>query len=322
MLPLVVYAAAIAVIDPFDYFRLDREIPLKVKLETSVRLNPCLWKMIEFQRDPRPNLLLGDSRMAELQEDDVSRVAGRPFANMAYGGASLNEVIQTFWFANSVTHLREVWIGLGFHMYNDYNYTTRTEAFTSIRKNPLLYFTNRTVVKCAAYNLFYTFDKRDPGIGVPQGTPEQFWNEEVGPLTANWYTRYVYPRIYHRELKEISDYCVKNGIKLGFIIFPTHVDLQRRVDDFDLQDYYARFKTELAELGSTYDFDYRNALTEDRKNFHDPYHFTEPVAEEIICQIWQRGTSCNGTPKPGRLLNSPFARAASRISFRKRSGLS
>lgn len=285
-LPLLLEVSAIIAIDPFNYFGISPIVPQQVKLETSYPLNACLWKMIDYARRPCPNLLLGDSRMLELAAPDVSRIAGRPFANMAYGGASLNEVVQTFWFASAETHLREVWIGLGFNMYDDYNYTDRTEAFQSIRQNPLLYFANRTVLKCAAYNVYYGYQRINPQIGVPHETRDQFWQEQLGPLTARWYSRYVYPQIYHRELQKIADYCRANHIRLGFIIFPTHLELQHRVYDFGLEADYRRFKAEVSALGPTFDFDYPNAITSDRANFRDPYHFTKPVAEDIIRQVW------------------------------------
>ena len=286
VLPLLVLCAAVVAIDPFDYFGISHLVPDRVKLETSYQLNACLWKMIQYARRPCPNLLLGDSRMLSLNEQDVSSVAGRPFANMAYGGASLNEVIQTFWFAATQTRIREAWIGFGFNMYDDYNYTNRTEAFLSMRQNPLLYFANRTVLKCAAYNVYYDYKGIDPKLGVPTETREQFWQEQLGPLTAAWYSRYVYPQIYHRELQKIAGYCRANHINLGFIIFPTHIDLQRRVYDFGLEDDYRRFKQDLSALATTFDFDYPNPITESRSNFRDPYHFTGAIGQKIIHQVW------------------------------------
>jgi hypothetical protein len=288
-LPLLVVCAALIAVDPFDYFGISHLVPDRVKLETSYQLNACLWKMIQYDRRPCPNLLLGDSRMLALSAEDVSRAAGRPFANMAYGGSSLNEVIQTFWFASTKTRLREVWIGFGFNMYDDYNYANRTDAFLSMRQNPLLYFANRTVLKCAAYNVYYDYSGIDPKIGVPTETRDQFWQEQLGPLTARWYSRYVYPQIYHRELQKIADYCRANRIKLGFIIFPTHVELQRRVYDFGLEGNYRRFKQDLSALAPTFDFDYPSPITENRANFRDPYHFTDPIGQKIIHQVWCPG---------------------------------
>lgn len=73
---------------------------------------------------------------------------------------------------------------------------------------------------------------------------------------------------------------------MGFIIFPTHVELQRRVYDFGLEGYYRQFKDDLSALAPTFDFDYPNAITEDRANFRDPYHFTDPIGQKIVHQVW------------------------------------
>ena len=242
--------------------------------------------MIDYSRNPQPYILLGDSRMGELPAKEIADLTGKPYVNMAYGGGTLNEVVDTFWLADRLTKLKEVWIGLGFHLYNDYNYTTRTEAYLAIEKNPLLYFTNRTVVESTWYNVRYAYTGASGSLNDPTVTREQLWKQYLGPLTTKWYERYVYPKVYRKQLTDIAAYCRKKGIRLGFIIFPTYVDVQMRVGDFGLDRYYQQFKTDVSELGPTYDFDYPNEITTDKDSFVDPYHFTKQVADEIIHQVW------------------------------------
>ena len=284
--PFAVYAAAIVALDPYDLFEISHLAPDTVKEKTSVPLNQCLWKMIEYRRKPCENILLGDSRMGELNPDLVSRVAGERYYDFHYGGASLNEIVDTFWYASSLVKLKHVYIGVNFNLYSDYNYSARTDSYRSLETNPLLYFTNRTVLKAAYYTLSRMLTGADPEFGVPKMSREEYWRNQIGPVTAAWYGRYVYPVRYHKELVKIGEYCRKNGVQLRFVIFPSHIELQNRVHDFGLDSAYATFKTDLAAIATTYDYDFDSAISEDKNNYRDPLHFIPAVSQMLIQDIW------------------------------------
>ena len=281
--PFLVVAAMIVIIDPYNFWRVSRAIPDDIKVKTSVALNPCIWRMIEYRRSPRPNILLGDSRMGALSQDEVSGVSDQPYANLYYGGGSLNEMIDTFWYAASLTKLQNVYMGINFTLYNDYNYTARTETVQALFENPLLYFTNRSVLKAAYYNLQMALGGTDPKIGVPTVNRDRFWQQTLNP---GYYRQYVYPVRYRKQLRSVADYCRKNSIRLHFIIFPQHVDMQARINHFRLQDEYVKYKRELAEFATTYDYDYKNELTINANDYRDPVHFTPRVTSVLIREIW------------------------------------
>src|SRR5690349_16490940 len=137
-IPFVVYAAFIVIVDPFDYLNIVH-IPKEQKFPNAAALNPCFWKMNEFARQPSSRILLGDSRMLGIRAEKLREMTGKDFFNFAYGGSSLNEMIDTFWYANEHTKLHDVYIGLNLNVYNDYNYTERTATFNTISRNPALY---------------------------------------------------------------------------------------------------------------------------------------------------------------------------------------
>lgn len=284
-IPFWVYFAFIAIVDPFGYLNLS-PISAEQKLPVAGALNPCFWKMNEFNRRPSSRILLGDSRMLGIHSDKLRESTGEDYFNFAYGGSSLNEMIETFWFAARRTELREVYIGLNLNVYNDYNYTERTSMFTTVNQNPLLYFVNRTVLQAAAYDVYSWATRKDLKIGVPNMSRDAFWQEQLGPLTSAYYTSYVYPVKYKRRLQELSSYCRAHGIRLAFVIFPTHVDLQNRVHDFHLETAAAKFRDDLAGIGPTFDFDYQNEMTSRRENFSDPYHYTGAIADILVREIW------------------------------------
>lgn len=118
LLPFAVYACAIVVIDPYNYFGVSHVISDGLKSDISYKLNYAMWDMIEYRRDPAPNILLGDSRMMGLDAEDIREVSGHDFENLAYGGGSLKEAIATFNYADKLTDLKRVTIGLDINTYN------------------------------------------------------------------------------------------------------------------------------------------------------------------------------------------------------------
>ena len=284
-IPFGVYFAFIVVVDPFAYLNIVHTARER-KIANASALNQCFWKMNEFRQRPVPRILLGDSRMLPIRPEMLLAKTGDEYFNFAYGGSSLQEMIETFWFASRLTKLREVYVGLNLNVYNDYNYTDRTAMFTTINTNPALYLVNRTVLRAAVYDVYSWATRTDLKIGVPNMSREAFWQEQLGPLTAAYYTSYVYPNKYKRRLDEIGVYCKAHGIRLRFIIFPTHVELQNRVHDFHLERAAAQFRQDLAHMGQTFDFDYQNDITSKKENFSDPYHYTEPIVPVLVREVW------------------------------------
>jgi hypothetical protein len=286
-IPIVIFCGFIAIVDPFDYLNIVSAVSPGVKASTAKALNVCLWKMNQYDHQPVSSILLGDSRMDAMPAARISRVTNREYFNMAFGGGTLNEMIAAFWFAAGRTRLSDVYIGLNLNVYNDYNYAARTATFESIHKNPALYFVNRTVLEAAVDDTYSQLANKDLKIGVPEMGREDFWRDQLDVLTARYYTSFVYPLKYRKELKRIATYCKQNHVNLNFIIFPTHVELQNRIHDFHLEDANAQFRSDLAAMAPTYDFDYPNDITRDKDNFSDPYHYRPPIADVLIAEVWQ-----------------------------------
>lgn len=137
-------------------------------------------------------------------------------------GASLNEIIDSFWFAAAHVQLRHVYIGLNLNVYNDYNASARAASFKAIDSQPALYFFDRNMLEAAYYDVLSAALHRDLRLGVPQMGREEFWKQQLGTLTDAYYSRYVRPTLYRRKLAEVSRYARDHKIALIFIIPPTH----------------------------------------------------------------------------------------------------
>jgi len=288
-LPFVCYAACIVLIDPSNYFNFSHLFPDTVKTKVA---NPILPKLLDYARNPVPNIMIGDSRMASLSAADVSRTAGEDFFNFSFGGSSLNEMIDVFWYASSKAHLRHVYIGLNFSHYSDYNFNDRVSIASSLQNNPLLYLTNRTVLTSSWDTLWYSFTGMSSAPGVPNMTKEEFWREQVA-MTNRWYGHYVYPSRYSRELHKISAYCKANNIALHFVLLPCHTDLIDGAVQAGLQPKFERYKREIAVLGPTCDYETVNNITSDRNNYLDPLHFNHELGAVLIRAVWSKMPVCS-----------------------------
>jgi len=184
-----------------------------------------------------------------------------------------------------------------FNLYTDYEQFDRTAEVLTIIRTPALYFLNRTVMRSALYCVAGQWTNYDPRIGAVNQDRETFWKSQIEQM-SEFNARYVYPRKYHAELEKISLYAKKNQIELVFLIFPTHVELQNRLQDFGLEGQYARFKQEISLLAPTYDYDYPNEVTANKDNFSDPYHCRHECVDEIIREVW------SGHFKYGRQLSA------------------
>jgi hypothetical protein len=284
-LPFCLYPLFIFVIDPFDFLRPYSPISDEAKLRTAAKLNPYFWKMNLFLKKPVANILLGDSTMQNLRPEKIQELTGEEYFNFAYGGGTLQESIETFWFAAQSVKLRKVYIGINLIHYNDSASERRTESAIRMQQSPSIYFFDRTVLQSTLYATYSELFHTDPEIGSPRTNQETRWRETLAS-NASIYRNFIYPKKYSDELMNIVRYCKEHEIGVFFIIPPTHVDFQRLVNEFQLENAGAQIKQELSTMTVVYDFDYENDLTTNRDNFRDPIHFTTEVGDSLVSEIW------------------------------------
>jgi hypothetical protein len=245
-----------------------------------------MWKLLRYREEPLPVVLLGDSRMMNLPMDAVERAAGEPLANLAYGGGSLREAIASFEFAEARGRLERVILGVNFNLYNAADDKDRVAEVRAILKNPLLYFANRNVMIASVRLLPAALLGRPEAIGEPSMSRERFWRYQLEVTTRVFYGNYRYPEAYHRDLEALAARCRERGIDLGFVVFPSHVDLQEQVGAYGLQAEYDRFLSDLSALAPTWNFDFPNEFTSNEANYKDPYHLTDEAMERVIQTLW------------------------------------
>lgn len=271
------------IVDPFNLNRLIA-LPLQKK-EIACSFNERLWKLNNLNPEQK-YIILGDSRAVRLSVETLKNITGKNFANLAFSGATLLEIIDTFWFIVSRFTPHEVTFCSNFDRFNDWQKAQGVhEAITCI-KNPIAsYFQPQTCKATFSLLTDYFFSKNNRSQAPPM-TRDDFWNYQIDEIDHG-YQRYVFPVYAARQLTAIADYCKQHAIALSFIIFPTHTDLQKRIDHAHLREQEVTFTHFLTSLAPTHNFDVASEFTHNKKNFDDPKHICYGATDYIIERVWK-----------------------------------
>ncbi len=284
LLPFLLAAGLIFVVDPFNFFAVSQIIPKDIKAPIASQFNPCFWQLNKFEHEPRENVLLGDSRMI-LLPGEVKEVSGEDYANLGFGGGTVREIVDAFKVVSKKVALKKVYIGLNLDKYNDYEINNRMTFYNAAHENPALYFLNQAVWQTAYYEVKTALSGEKFKIGVPNMSKDEFWDEELA-VETKYYEKYVEPVKYRKELSELAAFCRENNIKLSFIIFPTHVDAQQLIANTQMIENREKMLKDFNSGGDVYDFDWSNELTANKNNFNDPVHMNADVRKIVTREIW------------------------------------
>ena len=133
LLPVALYLCFFVAFEPNNYFGLRAG---SASSQPVARLNA-------YRANHGSRLILGDSRLAHFDMDLVEQASGRPWQNLAFGGASLRETIDVANYALDSGHpVDELLIGLSFYTLNGKYDTDRMNTLEDTLNNPLAYVLN------------------------------------------------------------------------------------------------------------------------------------------------------------------------------------
>jgi hypothetical protein len=302
----VAMALPVYLVDPYNIFpSAPRIVSPQIKREYGQSIDDPLWKLPLYDRAPVADIVIGDSQMERLDPRWIAAVAGRPYANLAYGGGTLRESISTFWHAAATAKLHSVYFGMTFLAYNP-NLADRAAAAESMLQHRAQYFYDPGVLQTTVYDALALMPAGRVNIG-PGMSKDSFWHVQLDSV-RNRYTGMLYPSALVPELARIREYCRNKGIQLVFVIPPQHLDAQHLVAEAGATAEYSRFKRDIASFGPALDCDVNSALTEDRGNYNDPFHLTDEAAVRLVTDIWS-GANRYCRPLPAARASSDSAAA-------------
>jgi hypothetical protein len=258
-----------------DPFNANRAVDLGFNKEDVTRqLSRWDWNMAEFAADPKPVVMLGDSRMGKLDASRIAGHLGRPTYNFSYGGGTLADMLTTFWVADSIAELEHVIMGFNLNILNQNKSYDAAAQARDLLEDPLRYYYSPFVTGASARVLWFNLGLGRAYTEKPPMNPEKFWAFKMS-YGRQVYSSYAYPTGLLARLEAIVEHCERTGIQLTFMTFPTHVSLQDLAVEYDLVDDRDRTRAALKGLAPTWDYDVPNRVTRDPDNFTDPFHFSQ-----------------------------------------------
>lgn len=172
-LPFVLYFGAFVYFEPYDYFGLKGGAQNEDSVITRVR---------SYLNAPEDSILLGDSRMAHFDLDLVAQVTGRPWSNLAFGGASMNESIDLFYLAAQRNpNLKECVFEVSFYTLRQGDARNRMQAIETVVENPVAYLFNFNYNADMLNNALLILSGGTPGATRDEGHwTDADWTDENG----------------------------------------------------------------------------------------------------------------------------------------------
>ncbi len=287
IVPFLIMTIILALIDPYNILRREQNEELsKLKKQISYKKNYALYKLQDYYYNPTDIIVLGDSRANHLIKQPFDSICGEKISNLAYGGGTIQEIIETFWIVNKMHTLKKVYIGINFNLYNGLNIRNSVKAANNLRNSIPSYLYSRYCMESSFLIIKSLTTNKKINIEKPPYSKDEFWKHQLKVAGPNFYKNYKYPSKYYNELKNISDYCSTHNIKLVFFIPPTHIDLQKKIKEYQLEKENEQFKKDLISLKfPVFDFNFENNMTKDKQNFGDPFHFKGKYEDIIISVI-------------------------------------
>jgi hypothetical protein len=292
--PVILCLVLIVVVDPYEFVNvfhfisdIDKSKVINRSDESAPRGN-MLWRTIHFKRNPQKIMLIGDSQGKNLRTDMIKAYSGESVFNYCVAGASFESLFEMFWFASKQIKLEKVYFQVAFMNYNlnrSYNIFHFAKDYMD---HPYKYFTTKEIYYDAFINIAYflTHDAKLISDSY-EFTPISEMNALAEYRLDLFFSNYVYPDSYFQELKKIKEYCSANNIDLKFIILPTYFEVDRYLEQQDLQKMKDRFKDDIKSLGYTYDLDVPGEIKSKRENFIDYFHPIHPIMDTLVRMIWE-----------------------------------
>lgn len=315
--PFVLLLALFFVFEPYDYLLLKGD---------SWYSGRALNSMRRIRSGRCKNIVLGNSLMANFNEDYIEEVSGIDYDVLAYGGAALNESIEEFWYATEYCELEKVVIGVSFYtLNNDYVSGGRFESTVELAEHPLEFIGEFSYWVDAADNLKVICSRmlaaaaNNPELEIKPDDPSSMesvntnaafvrYNQDglrqdiidYAATISSLYGNYNMNSDYCNDLKRIAEYCDENGIELTFVIMNSNkIIWDNVIYKYDIPLYMEYYKNELKSIATVYDFEFDNSFAANDDVFLDGFHLIRDEKLRLIRVIFggERDNNCVITTK-------------------------
>lgn len=296
-LPFLVLLGMFVAFEPYDYFGLrGGESEYLCKPLSSVR---------ELLINHPENIVLGDSRMANLNMDLAEEISGEPYTMLGFGGAQTGELIELFWYATEHTELKKVVFGINLYSTIDEQGPGRIPSIIEQAEDPAHFILHAghwlgaiNAAKTKIMNRVWTslghpermtFPEDPTDYSRVQNIPQEMGEkyrlnlEEYRDLIrSNFGESPVVRQETVDKLIEVVEYCDANGIEIVFVYPPIHISIYELYEELDILKEAEKYKGQLREIAPSIDFEFPNSFTENDDNFYDGYHLPNTVKPYLV----------------------------------------
>ena len=280
LLPVAAWLCFFIAFEPNDYFGLRGE----------GSLNAPVSRIRAYENDMTDNVILGDSRMAHFDMELVEEVSGEAWSNVSYGGASLDESIDEFYYLYELNpDIQNVVFGVSFYtLNNNYRTVNRMATVKTQLENPAAYLFN------LEYNInALTVFKDEVLLGLPdveetaEHTPDEYVDENGGALPfrsdlidyaenslAPVCENYAVNEAALERLLELAAFCEEHGVNFTVVFPPMDESVRVLVAQPNgIDDTMADVLARLADAGvRVLDYEWENDPGYPDTAYYDGFH--------------------------------------------------
>ncbi|WP_373073957.1 hypothetical protein [Sulfurimonas sp.] len=271
--------------DPFNKFNTEYN-----KQKFSVNTDRRIAKLIDFRKKNSKVIILGGSRSDSLSENFFLKY-NIDISNMAYGGGSIYEIIDTFNFFlknNSLYSTDKVIVGITLDIFNESYLRNEVKKVLPLVESNFRYLTSFYILKKSVKKIFSS-DHR-----TKKSTKKYDVSKTIDYAAKRRYSSYIFPVKELERLNLMSEYCKKNNINLVFFIPPNYIEFDKKIDEYNLRLKYDKMMNELRKLGTIYDFNSNDEIKYNINNYSDGIHFKSNITELIVKDLaLETNSSCN-----------------------------
>jgi len=135
------------VVDPYN---MNKVFDLNINKEKlSLKSHYPLWKIINYPKETTDTLILGDSRALALKDKYWHQLKLNKAYNFAYGGATIDEIYDTFQHIKSNKSIKNIVLGIQLRSLSPHykKAMNRVPEAISLAQNPLQYYSNGFVTQ-------------------------------------------------------------------------------------------------------------------------------------------------------------------------------
>jgi hypothetical protein len=291
--PFILNAFLIIIVDPYNFYNVSHIVPDENKkacigrtMESTPRGNIC-WKLLEYERNPLENILIGDSRMVHIHDSISENILGEKVYNFSVPGANFITLKDIFWEAVENKNIKNIYIQISFLNFSkNVNYDLKANL-DKFRSSPLKYLYDKDIISDTWTNIYYLASKNPKIVDINYRERNVDSWERARIMSVRRLERYDYSEEFEQELNKISRYCKDNKINLYYILIPNHVGFNELVEEMGAEDEYQTFINFVHSQGETINLKTLQQISSNDNNFKDYFHFEPAILDSLTKMIWK-----------------------------------